>query len=71
MDAVLTTRQETNRKLLRELKLIVDLCPEWRFNQILQNLDIVIPNRDQFNDESTETLAAMQKSSVYYILHKS
>lgn len=50
------TRQEANRKILEKISKVVEAEPDWRFHQILQNMGIEDINRDQWFDESTETL---------------
>ena len=54
------TRLEANRKLIAKLAAIVEMQPDWRFHQILQNFDITSRGCDQFYEESTETLANLQ-----------
>lgn len=50
------TRQEANRKILEKIALIVEREPDWRFHQILQNMNIEHPNQDNWYTESAETL---------------
>lgn len=55
------TRQEANKVLLDKISKVVEAYPDWRFGQILYNLNIVRmdANRrimDPFYEESTETL---------------
>ena len=47
-------RQEYNNKILKALQEIVNAFPDWRFQQILQNIDIV-DGSDQFFEESKTT----------------
>ena len=53
------TRQEANRLILENIAKTVEDWPEWRCHQILQNLGIEDRDRDQWFDESTETLKDM------------
>ena len=53
------TRQEANRLILENIAKTVEDWPEWRLHQILQNLGIEDRDRDQWFDESTETLKNM------------
>jgi len=50
------TRQEANREILKKIAAIVECEPDWRFHQILQNLNIEERGRDQWYDESEMTL---------------
>lgn len=53
-------RLEANRQILRILSAFVEAYPRQRFNQLLQNTKVVVPNLvDQFYEESTETLSRM------------
>lgn len=51
------TRLEANRKILEKLSEIVERRPELRFQQILQNYEVVDPHYDAFYEKSNETLA--------------
>ena len=59
-------RQEANRKILNLLSAAVEQHPDWRFHQILQNLDINIRDVttlrcfDQFYEESVDTLERIE-----------
>ena len=57
------TRQEANREILKYLTMMVELVPDWRFHQILQNIDLNIRGLgpDQFYEESTETLERIKE----------
>ncbi len=50
------SRQEANKKIVEFLVVAVENHPQWRFHQILQNYNIVKPNKDQWYEESTATL---------------
>jgi len=56
------TRQEANRKILEKIALIVEREPDWRFHQILQNIGVEDRGRDQWYDESVETLESIDPS---------
>jgi hypothetical protein len=55
-------RLEANREILNLLRAAVEQHPDWRFHQILQNLDVNLRDVatlkcfDQFYEESEETL---------------
>ena len=54
-------RLEANRKILELLKEAVETWPDWRFHQILQNLNIEETGVDKWYEESEETLRNMGK----------
>ena len=60
------SRQEANRTILNLLSEAVEMNPDLRFHQLLQNLGIETPHTDQFYEESSKTLenlvATMSKS---------
>lgn len=49
-------RQEANRMIVETIKDMVELYPDWRFHQILQNIGVEKPAQDQWYEESEETL---------------
>ena len=53
----MTRRQETNRKIVEIVAKAVEEFPDWRFHQILQNIQVEEPAIDQWYEESTETLS--------------
>jgi hypothetical protein len=53
-------RLEANREILKYLSHIIEECPDWRFQQILFNLNLYTPNKDRFYEESTETLGILK-----------
>lgn len=65
------TRQEANRKLVERIKIAVEACPDWRFMQLLMNLDIVTSDfdfdtnthvfKDPWNEALTATLSRSEK----------
>ena len=57
------TRQEANRMIVETIKDAVELYPDWRFHQILQNMGIEQPAIDQWYEESDETLCNIKKGS--------
>ena len=54
------TRYQANKQILEKLTKLVEKYPDWRFNQILSNTDIVLEGQDMFYDESTETLERLE-----------
>lgn len=48
-------RQTYNRFIIDKLADAVEAYPDWRFQQILQNLNIVIPGSDMWYQESVDT----------------
>ena len=50
------TRLEANRLIVNLIKETVEAYPDWRFHQILQNLEVEKPGIDQWYEESTDTL---------------
>ena len=50
------TRLEANRLIVNLIKETVEAYPDWRFHQILQNLEVEKPGIDRWYEESTETL---------------
>ena len=63
-------RQEANRKILNLLSAAVEQYPDWRFHQILQNLQINLRDvtefkcHDQFYEESEETLDRIKQMVI-------
>jgi hypothetical protein len=61
------TRQAANYEILNKLYAVVEQHPDWRFHQILQNLDINLRDVatlrcfDQFYEESEETLKRVKQ----------
>ena len=55
------TRQAVNRRIVETIKDMVELHPDMRFHQILQNMGIEQPAIDQWYEESDETLCNMKK----------
>lgn len=61
------TRQAANYEILNKLYVIVEKHPDWRFHQILQNLDVNLRDvtefkcLDQFYEESEETLERVNR----------
>lgn len=54
------TRYQANKQILEKLAELVEKYPDWRFNQILSNTDVVLEGQDMFYDESTETLERLE-----------
>lgn len=57
------TRQVANRMIVEAIKDAIELYPDWRFHQILQNMGIEQPSIDQWYEESDETLCNIKKES--------
>lgn len=57
-------RQEYNNKILKALQEVINAFPDWRFQQILQNIDIV-DGSDQFFEESKTTYNNLKNSKIY------
>ena len=58
-------RYESNQRIVEILSELVERFPQWRFHQILQNVDIISRNEDDlFYEESYDTLAALTNSTV-------
>lgn len=55
----MTRRQETNRKIVELVAKAVELFPDWRFHQILQNIGVEQPAIDQWYEESEDTLRSI------------
>jgi hypothetical protein len=56
-------RKEANEAILEKIQKVVDMCPDWRFGQILFNLGIVSYNSgDVFFDESVDILERMNST---------
>lgn len=54
------SRQNFNRKIIRILTECVELWPDLRFQQILQNVGIVKPHEDSFFEESENTFKKLE-----------
>lgn len=50
------SRQTNNRKILSIISNIIEQYPDWRFQQILTNLNLVTVGKDRFYEEPDETL---------------
>ena len=55
MEAV-TSRKIANRVILLIIDNVIKMCPDWRFNQLLQNINITKRDEDLFYEESKTTL---------------
>lgn len=58
---MMMTRLEANRRILELLKEAVETWPDWRFHQILQNLNIEETGVDKWYEESEKTLNTMDR----------
>lgn len=58
-------RVEANRKIVQILAGLVENYPDWRFQQILQNIGISSSDgRDRWYEESEETLKNIENSTT-------
>lgn len=54
------SRYDSNKAIIRIISLINDKFPDWRFHQILQNIEVIGRlGEDLFYEESIETLERM------------
>ena len=54
-------RLEANREIIAKLAELVEKNPDWRFHQLLQNAGVEKPLKDQFYEESEQTLETLKK----------
>lgn len=58
------SRLEANRKIVQTLSAVVESCPDWRFQQILQNIGVSSRDgRDRWYEESEETLQNIEDAT--------
>ena len=58
------SRLEANRQIIQMLSAIVESCPDWRFQQILQNVGVSSRfGEDRWYEESEETLQKIKNST--------
>lgn len=58
-------RYESNQRIVEILSELVEKFPQWRFQQILQNVDITSRNgEDLFYEESYDTLTTMTNNAI-------
>lgn len=58
------SRLEANRKIVQTLSAVVESCPDWRFQQILQNLGISSRfGEDRWYEESADTLQNIENAT--------
>lgn len=58
-------RYESNQRIVEILSELVEKFPQWRFQQILQNVDIASRNgEDLFYEESYDTLTTMTNNAI-------
>ena len=62
MSAV-NTRKAANRVILLIIDHVIELCPDWRFNQLLLNIGATKPE-DLFYEESKATLERVLQDEV-------
>ena len=61
--SVVNTRETTNRVILLIIGTIIELYPDWRFNQLLLNIGATKPE-DLFYEESKATLERVLQDEV-------
>lgn len=60
-----TRRYESNQRIVEILSELVEKFPQWRFQQILQNVDIASRNgEDMFYEESYDTLTVLTNNPI-------
>ena len=59
--AKIEKRQECNNKIIQKLSEYINKYPQVRFLQALYNLNIVCTNKDQWYEESQDTLKNIKK----------
>ena len=58
-------RYESNQRIVEILSELVEKFPQWRFQQILQNVDIASRSgEDLFYEESYDTLTTMTNNAI-------
>lgn len=58
-------RYESNQRIVEILSELVEKFPQWRFQQILQNVDIAVQEwRDMFYEESYDTLTTLTNNTI-------
>ena len=62
MNAV-NTRKAANRVILLIIDHVIEMCPDWRFNQLLLNIGATKPE-DLFYEESKATLERVLQDEV-------
>ena len=54
------SRYDSNKAIIKIISLVAEKFPDWRFHQILQNIEIIGRlGEDLFYEESIETLERM------------
>ena len=62
MNAV-NTRKAANRVILLIIDNVIEMCPDWRFNQLLLNIGATKPE-DLFYEESKATLERVLQDEI-------
>ena len=62
-------RQKYNKEILEALQEIVEAVPNWRFQQIIQNIGIS-DGTDKFYEESNKTYLKLLDNKIYQHLVK-
>lgn len=61
----ISMRYESNQKIIEILSKLVERFPQWRFQQILQNVDIASRDgEDLFYEESYDTLTTLTNNTI-------
>ena len=63
MSAV-NTRKAFNRVILLIIDNVIELCPDWRFNQLLLNIGATTKPEDLFYEESKATLERILQDNL-------
>lgn len=58
-------RYECNQRIVEILSELVEKFPQWRFQQILQNVDVTSRDgEDLFYEESVDTLTTLTNNTI-------
>lgn len=69
IDEKISARYDANLKIVEVLGDIVAAYPDWRFQQILQNIDITPRDgKDLFYEESVDTLNGVLKNPIVRLI---
>lgn len=61
--SAVNTRKAANRVILLIIDNVIEMCPDWRFNQLLLNIGATKPE-DLFYEESKATLERVLQDEV-------
>ena len=65
------TRLEANKKIIEAVSKAVEMFPDWRFHQILQNIGCVVLDVDQWHEEPEDTLERISSNVIVKMLKES